>query len=270
MSNKIIQISIEDLYANSYNSNKMPEIKFEALMDTIKRYGQTHPIQVVQDKEGKYRIIGGEHRWRAMKLLRFKTVDVLVREFEDEIDEKLASVEDNLSGNPIPIKEAMIVAQATKKYKLKDLQKRMGQTEPELKDRLLLAGENEKLEKLQEDLEKDHLVELDFVVDAEAKENAEAFAKSIAEVAKKMGARNIQTNVKMSKTKDPVGFMSFNVSDLQKNVIEQAIQTVISTEEVSKGKALELIAADYLAGAPLPKKGKKLSTSKVEKLGKKR
>jgi len=277
MKNKIETVDINLLEANGYNSNKMNEMKFEALIDTIKRYGQTHPIQVVQDKEGKYRIIGGEHRWRAMKLLKFTQVDILCRAFADDIDEKLASVEDNLHGNPIPIKEAMIVASATKKYKLSDLQKRMGQSEPELKDKLILAGESDKLEKLKESIELEHTVELDFVVDCEAKENAERFLKTIVESARKLGARVIKSDVKMSKTKEAVGLVTFNVSDLQKNVIDTAIKAIMSQENVSKARALEFCAAEYIASANIhteaenkAKNSQKLSPQRLARFRKKR
>lgn len=277
MKNKIETVDINLLQPNSYNSNKMPEVKFQALMDTIKRYGQTHPIQVVAQKDGKFTIIGGEHRWKAMKMLKFTQVDILIRKFEDEIDEKLASVEDNLHGNPIPLKEAMIVASATKKYKLSDLQRRIGQTEPELKDKLILAGEAEKLEKIKESIETEHTVEMDFVVDSNPQGNAESFIARITKMAEKTGARVMRSSVKLSKTKDSVALVTFNVSNLQKNVIETAIKVLMAQEDITKARALEFLATDFIAGngVEVPKenkdkKEKKLSTSGVEKKPKKK
>lgn len=269
MQNKTQIVDINLLEANSYNSNKMPEVKFMALVDTIKRYGQTHPIQVVVNKD-KYRIIGGEHRWRAMKMLKFTQIEVLVRKFEDDIDEKLASVEDNLSGNPIPIKEAMIIASATKKYKLSDLQRRIGQTEPELKDKLILAGEADKLEKLKENIELEHTVEMDFVVDANPQGNAERFIAEITKSAKKLGATVMKSSVKLSKTKDAVALVTFNVSDSQKNVIEMAIKSLMNQEDINKGRALEFMAAESIATNGIhEKEPKKLSTNKFAKTTKK-
>lgn len=249
--NLIKTVDINLLYANDYNSNKMPEAKFEALVDTIKRNGQTHPIQVVQDKKGKYRIMGGEHKWRAMKLLKYKEVDIIERHFDDDIDEKLGSVEDNLHGNSIPIREAMIVAQATKKYKLGDLERRLGQGESELRDKLFLSGNEAKINKIKETIEREHTVMIDFIVDTDAQENAERFTKKLREFAQKNGAREIKTEIGISKIKEAVCVMTFNVSNLQKNVIEDAIKHIRKRESVSKSRAFELMSADYLAGADI-------------------
>ena len=260
-----IAVEIDECYPNEYNSNKMPEKKFEALVDTIRRYGQTNDVQVVRDEKGKYRIVGGEHRWRAMKLLKYKTVNVIVREFEDDIDEQLGSVEDNLRGNPVPIKEALIVANATKKYKLKDLQKRFGQDESELKDKLFLLGEEEKIKKIEESLNKEHTLEMDFVVDTDVKENAEVAINRITAFAKLIGIKVADSKLKIAKGKETVALLTFNVTDPQRKVIEQALNDIQKSEEVSKSRALELICADWIAGSnPLPKVEK--TRQKVKKV----
>ncbi len=269
MQNKTQTVDINLLDPNEYNSNKMPDVKFTALVETIKRYGQTHPIQVVVNKD-RFRIIGGEHRWRAMKMLKFTQVEILVRKFEDDIDEKLASVEDNLSGNPIPLKEAMIVASAIKKYKLSDLQKRIGQTEPELKDKLILVGEADKLEKLKENIELEHTVEMDFVVDTNPQDNAERFITEISKMATRLGATVMKSSIKLSKTKDAVALVTFNVSESQKSVIETAIKSLMVQEEITKGRALEFLCAESIATNGIhEKQPKKLSPKKFHKYAKK-
>lgn len=258
-------VLIDECHPNKYNANRMPEAKFEALVDTIRRRGQTHPIQVVTDKKGGYRIVGGEHKWRAMKALKYKEVQIIEHAFEDEVEEQLGSLEDNLHGNPIPVKEAMIIHSATKKYKLPQLRKRLGEDESELKDKLLLVKDEEKLKKVIEDATKEHLVEVDFIVDADPKQNADNFVKDIVTYAKSLGAMMLPNRppvIKLSKNREAVALFAFNISESQKNVVEQAIKMITKEEDISRGRALELMSADFLAGhglspARLAKAGKK-------------
>ena len=75
---KMVDIGI--LEKNPHNPNAMDVESFNLLVDNIERVGLTDPILVVQhpEKEGMYRIIGGEHRWEAAKMLGFDEVPVTV------------------------------------------------------------------------------------------------------------------------------------------------------------------------------------------------
>lgn len=236
-------VSIDECRPNNYNANRMPEAKFEALVDTIRRNGQTHPIQVVKEAD-HYRIIGGEHKWRAMKLIGEKDVEIIIREFEDQTEEQLNSLEDNLHGSPIPIKEALIIASATKKYKLPQLRKRLGEEESELKDKLILVQEEKKLKKIEDQINQEHTVEMDFVLDADPEDNAKRLIKEIEQLSKKIGAEVIDKRIKLSKDKETVALFTFNVSDMQKNVVEQTLNKIMKGYSVKKSRALELICVE--------------------------
>lgn len=251
--NKKLTVAIDKCHPNSYNSNKMSEIKFQALVNTIKANGQTHPIQVVEDDAGTYRIIGGEHKWRAMKLLKFTEVDILVRAFEDETEEKLSSLEDNLHGDSIPVREALILAEATKKYPIQVLERRLGESKAEINDKLLLVQSDEIIKKARESFETEHLVEIDFIVDMEPEENGKNFLKGITAAAKKLGAAVAKSEFRKAKGKETVMLVSFTVSNTQQEVIDLAINGIMKSEKVTKARALELMSADWIAGDTLSK-----------------
>lgn len=262
---QIITVPIDDCYPNAYNANRMSEKKFESLVDTIRRSGQTHPIQAIKDNKGKYRIVGGEHKWRAMKALKYNEVELIIREFEDEVEEKLGSLEDNIHGESIPIKEALIIASANKKYPLPKLMKRLGEDESDLRDKLLLVSDEDKVKKLTEQMEQEHIVDIDFVVDIDPKKNADRFIQEISKVAKQFGARVVNSHFKRSKSKEAVSVLSFVISEKQRAVIDMAIENVRKSEQVAKGTALEYLSADYLAGAKLsPKVTEKRPNKKVK------
>jgi len=254
MKHEILNIPIDELYPNEYNANTMSEKRFGALLDTIKRNGQTHPIQAVKDKDGKWRIIGGEHKWKAMKLLKYKECQVIERKFEDLTEEQLSSLEDNIHGSSIPIREAIILAGATKKYSLSQLERRLGEDQPYIKDRLMLVTDEEKMKKVAEQARSEHYVEVSFIVDQEPKENAEKFLKEITNAALKLGSSVMKSEIKISKSKESVAVVAFNVSETQKNVIENAIASITKQTHVARGTALEFLAAEYLAGSRDAKK----------------
>lgn len=68
------------LEKNPYNPNAMDVESFNLLVDNIERVGLTDPILVIPhpEKEGMFRIVGGEHRWEAAKLLGFDEVPVTI------------------------------------------------------------------------------------------------------------------------------------------------------------------------------------------------
>lgn len=58
-------IPIDQLVPNGWNPQTMDEAQFNRLVDDIKENGCIVPLQVVPYEDGTYRIIGGEHRWKA-------------------------------------------------------------------------------------------------------------------------------------------------------------------------------------------------------------
>jgi len=65
----------------------MSDGEFNKLCDNITRLGFTDAILVRDIGDGKFRIIGGHHRWDAAKFLGFKTVPVVINrdpEFDEE------------------------------------------------------------------------------------------------------------------------------------------------------------------------------------------
>jgi len=67
---KIEYIKIEELKPNEYNPNRQNEHDFELLLRSMEEDGFTQPIVVLKDNT----IVDGEHRWRAARTLKMKTV----------------------------------------------------------------------------------------------------------------------------------------------------------------------------------------------------
>jgi len=82
--NEKVMVPIDKVEPNKWNPNKMSEENFNDLVENIKRVGWIDDIFVRPLEDGKYEIIGGEHRWRAAKVLGYKEVPCVIRAMTDK------------------------------------------------------------------------------------------------------------------------------------------------------------------------------------------
>ena len=108
--NNLSFIPIEHLSSGSWQVRKnFDENELTSLSQSIKNNGIFQPIVVVSDKEknGKYKIVAGERRWRAAQLANLHEVPVILR--DDFSLEKIAEISllENLERSDLnPIEEA--------------------------------------------------------------------------------------------------------------------------------------------------------------------
>lgn len=82
------------------------EEQLKKLSDSIKEHGILQPIIVVPEKNGFYKIIAGERRWRAAKLCGLQTVPVIIKDYEDREAAEVAMIENLQREDLNPIEEA--------------------------------------------------------------------------------------------------------------------------------------------------------------------
>lgn len=71
-------VAVDLLEANPLNPNEMSDQEFNLLVDNIEKMGLTDPILVRPLEGGRFRIVGGHHRWEVAKLLGFTEVPCTV------------------------------------------------------------------------------------------------------------------------------------------------------------------------------------------------
>jgi len=71
-------VSINDLFANAYNPNRMPKKEMDLLRECIIKYGFLFPIIASWDRNaGKYRIIDGFHRFEILKQIGARKASII-------------------------------------------------------------------------------------------------------------------------------------------------------------------------------------------------
>lgn len=127
------ELPIDKIVFNAWNPNTMPEESLDRLADEIGNVGFLEPVQVVPLQDGKYRVLGGEHRVRACTKLGHATVPAVVltdAKWQDEDLQKFVTVRLNvLKGKLDPARMAALYDEMAKKYGEDALQKLFAYTD---------------------------------------------------------------------------------------------------------------------------------------------
>jgi hypothetical protein len=154
-------IPVADIEANSWNAQGMDSVTFQRLKDEIGNVGFIEPMQVVLLDTGKYRIIGGEHRWQAARELGMTEVPAAIlpgKRWAETDLQKFVTVRLNvLKGNLDPQKFALLYSEMADKYGADALQGLMGFTDAKAFAKIL-GGLKKELKKI---LPKDMHAKLD-------------------------------------------------------------------------------------------------------------
>lgn len=87
-----------------------------ALAESIRDHGMLQPILVRHMEDGSYRIVAGERRWRAARMLGLDEVPVNIKEMTDTEAAQLALIENLQRENLNPVEEAMGFKELIEKY----------------------------------------------------------------------------------------------------------------------------------------------------------
>lgn len=93
-------------------NKKQPRRHFDAekiavLAESIKEHGLIQPIIITPSKNGLYKIVAGERRWRAAKKAKLKEIPAVVRTYNEEQIAEIALIENLQRENLNPIEEAI-------------------------------------------------------------------------------------------------------------------------------------------------------------------
>lgn len=91
---KILEINIADIVENPYQPRRVFDYeKLLGLKESIQKNGLLQPIIVIKANDGKFQLIAGERRYRAVQLLGHKKIPAIVRTMEQQQQLEVALIE---------------------------------------------------------------------------------------------------------------------------------------------------------------------------------
>lgn len=158
---QIEKIAIDAIKPNKFQPRSVfSEEKIEELARTIHTHGVIQPIVIRSVGNGKFEIIAGERRYRAMKLLEWTEVPAIVRDLDDRETASIALIENLQREELTPIEEAYAYEQLLELHSLTQeaLAQRLGKGQSTIanKLRLLKLPEEIKTAIMRKDLSERH------------------------------------------------------------------------------------------------------------------
>jgi ParB-like chromosome segregation protein Spo0J len=89
------EVDIGLLKPNPWNTNRVDPENEKKLKESFKQFGCYKPIVVRELDDGRYQILGGEHRWRTAKELGYDTVPIVNLGKIDDAKAKKIGLVDN-------------------------------------------------------------------------------------------------------------------------------------------------------------------------------
>jgi hypothetical protein len=178
-------VPIGDLEANDWNPQDQNAATFNRLREEIRKNGCIDPIEVVPLENGRYRILGGEHRWKASMAEGLEEIPVIVLTEAKwkELDlQKLVSVRMNtLHGDLDPDKFLKLYNEMADKYGANALQDLFAFTDAKKYQKLMAGVKKAMKDALPKDMQKE------FDQKAKATKTVEELASLIEEMFSKYG-----------------------------------------------------------------------------------
>jgi len=140
LENTVSMISITELDRNPDQPRRdFDEESLQTLADSIREAGVLQPLLVVE-KEGRYRIVAGERRFRAARIAGLDAVPCIIRDFSPEEQMEAALIENIQREDLNAIEEAAAVRQLMDAcgYTQEKVAKRLGKSRPAVANLLRL------------------------------------------------------------------------------------------------------------------------------------
>ncbi|EKN68712.1 nucleoid occlusion protein [Schinkia azotoformans] len=138
---EVKRIPIQDIVPNRFQPRTVfVDEKINELMQTIHTHGIIQPIVLREYEKGKYEIIAGERRWRAVTKLGWDTIPAIIKDFNDTETASVALIENLQREELSPLEEAIAYARLLELHNLTQeaLAQRLGKGQSTVANKLRL------------------------------------------------------------------------------------------------------------------------------------
>ena len=141
----LFQCPLEKIQVNEKQPRKyFDEQRLKELADSIRQYGIIQPIVLKKDG-GYYRIIAGERRYRAAKMIGMKEIKAVLFHGEEEYQVSLIENLQREDLNPIEVAEAYAELTSRYDYTQQQLAEKVGKSRSEVANHMRLLNLSETL-----------------------------------------------------------------------------------------------------------------------------
>lgn len=140
---EVKEIPVEQIVPNRYQPRTVfDDERIEELSQTIHTHGVIQPILVRELEPGRYELIAGERRWRAVKKLNLPTIPAIVRSLNDTQAASIALIENLQREGLTAIEEAYAYQQLLQLHGLtqESLAQRLGKGQSTIANKLRLLN----------------------------------------------------------------------------------------------------------------------------------
>lgn len=140
---RVMEIPIEDIERNPYQPRThFDHGELEALIASIKEHGILQPLVVSPIANGKYQLIAGERRLRAMGILGYRQVPILIREASEQQKLELAIIENVQREDLNPMEEARAYMRLSEEFGLtqEQIADKVGKSRPQVANTMRLVN----------------------------------------------------------------------------------------------------------------------------------
>lgn len=138
---EVKRVPIQDIVPNRFQPRTVfVDEKINELSQTIHTHGIIQPIVLREYEKGKYEIIAGERRWRAVTKLGWDTIPAIIKDFNDTETASVALIENLQREELSPLEEAIAYARLLELHNLTQeaLAQRLGKGQSTVANKLRL------------------------------------------------------------------------------------------------------------------------------------
>lgn len=137
---EVKSIPVESIVPSPYQPRTIfDDERIDELCQTIKTHGVIQPI-VVRVRDGKFELIAGERRWRAVTKLGWDTIPAIIREFNDTQAASISLIENLQREGLTSIEEAIAYQKLIEIHQLtqESLAQRLGKSQSTIANKIRL------------------------------------------------------------------------------------------------------------------------------------
>lgn len=233
----VVELKINDISPNEGQPRKnFDDTSLQELAASISESGVIQPI-IVQKKNGGYRIVAGERRWRAARIAGLTVIPAIVRELSDR-ETMVQALLENLQREDLnPIEEAYAMQNLLKTHKLtqEQLAKKLGKPRATIANTMRLVNLDDSLQEYirRGDLSEGHAK---VILSLKDKEDQKMAAEMILQ--KEMNVRQAEIYVKkiLEARENPEAPKAVEVPDERVSLSVKEVETKLKKQLGSRVK----------------------------------